>query len=167
MYLVELSPTQLFDTTIFLLHLPFLQKTALPKAWQETLPIEQQHWMSKALYQFNPSTGKSEIKKDLKMWWFPPAPVHICNQPPGSPDTYFLEPFFLWAPQRIWGLDLHCTEECKANQAKQNVKVQLHTRLGSFKVIFIYINICYWYLYTVLNDIFSIILLSCPLLIQM
>ena len=167
MYLVELSRTQLFDTIIFLLHLPFLQKIALPKAWQETLPIEQQRWISKALYQFNPSTGKSEIKKDLRMWWFPPEPVHICNHPPGSPDTYFLEPFFLWAPQRIWGLDLHCTEECKANQAKQNVKVQLHTRLGFFKVIFIYINICYWYLYTVLNDIFSIVLLSCPLLIQM
>ena len=143
MYLVELSRTQLFDTIIFLLHLPFLQKIALPKAWQETLPIEQQRWMSKALYQFNPSTGKSEIKKDLRMWWFPPEPVHICNHPPGSPDTYFLEPFFPWAPQRIWGLDLHCTEECKANQAKQNVKVQLHTRLGFFKVIFIYINICY------------------------
>ena len=147
MHLVELSPTQLFDTTIFLLHLPFLQKIALPKAWQETLPIEQQRWMSKALYHFNPSTGKStgksKIKKDLKMWWFPPEPVHICNQPPGSPDTYFLEPFFLWAPQRIWGLDLRCTEECKANQAKQNVKVQLHTRLGFFKVIFIYINTCY------------------------
>ena len=167
MYLVELSHTQLFDAIIFLLHLPFLQKIALPKAWQETLPIEQQRWMSKALYQFNPSTGKSEIKKDLRMWWFPSEPVHICNHPPGSPDTDFLEPFFLWAPQRIWGLDLHCTEECKANQAKQNVKVQLHTRLRFFKVIFIYINICYWYLYTVLNDIFSIILLSCPLLIQM
>ena len=56
---VELSPTQLFNSIIFLLHLPFLQKIALPKAWQETLPIEKQHWMSKVLYHFNPSTGKS------------------------------------------------------------------------------------------------------------
>ena len=78
-----------------------------------------------------------------------------------------LEPFFLWAPQRIWGLDLRCTEECKANQAKQNVKVQLHIGLGFFKVVFIYINIWYWHLYTVLNDIFSIILLSGPFIIQM
>ena len=165
--LVELSPTQLFNSIIFLLHLPFLQKIALPKAWQETLPIEQQRWMSKALYHFNPSTGKSKIKKDLKIWWFPPEPVHNSNQPPASPDTYFLEPFFLWAPQRIWAIDLRCIEECKANQAKQNVKVQLHIGLGFFKVVFIYINICYWHLYTVLNDIFSIILVSCPLIIQM
>ena len=93
--LVELTPTQLFNSIIFLLHLPFLQKIALPKAWQETLPIEQPRWMSKALYHFNPSTGKSKIKKDLKMRWFPPEPVHNCNQPPASPDTYFLEPFFL------------------------------------------------------------------------
>ena len=87
--LVELSPTQLFNSIIFLLHLPLSQKIALPKAWQDTLPIEQQRWMRKALYHFNPSTGKSKIKKDLKMWWFPPQPVHNCNQPPASPTLTF------------------------------------------------------------------------------
>lgn len=57
------------------------------------------------------------------MWLYPPAAPQMHSSPPASPDIYFQEPFFLWAPQRVWSLDLHCNKECRAKQDEKKVTV--------------------------------------------
>lgn len=99
---------------------------ALPKAWQESMPLEQKIWLGKVLYRHNAKTGKLEITSHLQMWWYPPEPAQVHSRPPGSPDPYFLVPFFLWAPQKIWRLDLRCNEECKAKHEEQEKQVCYH-----------------------------------------
>ena len=112
----------------------FFQEIVLPKAWQESLPLNQQGWLSKALYRNNPASGKPELRPNLQMWWYPPEPVQVHSKPPASPHVYFLRPFFLWAPQRIWGLDLRCTEECRANQDIKKVKVICNTYIPTYNL---------------------------------
>ena len=85
--------------------------------------MEQQKWINKILYQVNAQTGKQEITPNPQMWCYPPAPIQKHGSSPASPDAYFLEPFFFWAQQRIWAVDLRCTKECQAKQDEKKVKV--------------------------------------------
>ena len=89
------------------------------------MPLEQQVWLGKVLYRQNPKTKKQEITPNLQMWWYPPEPAQVHSSPPSSPEPYFLVPFFLWAPQRVWHLDLRCNEECRAKQEEKKVKVHV------------------------------------------
>ena len=61
------------------------------------------------------------------MWYHPPEPSRHQNTAPASPDPYFLLPFFLWAPQRFWGVQFSCNEECQANQRAKGSKVWIVT----------------------------------------
>lgn len=87
------------------------------------MPVSQQAWLSSMLYTTNPTSGKKEIKPNPQMWFYPPQPPQVHSSPPASPDVYFQVPFFLWAPQRVWGLDLRCNAECQAKQQENKVKV--------------------------------------------
>jgi hypothetical protein len=64
-------------------------------------------------------SGRAELVSKLQMWWYPPQPRQRHSTPPPSPDPYFLLPFFLWAPQKTWGVKLLCSEECQAEQKGQ------------------------------------------------
>ena len=91
------------------------------------LSLEQQVWLGKVLYQWNPKSKKHEMNKKLQMWWYSPEPNQVHSCPPGSPEPYFRMPFFLWAPQRFWNLDLRCNEECKAKQEEKKLKVSINS----------------------------------------
>lgn len=101
----------------------FPQQIALPKPWRESLPLSQQGWLSKMLYRRTTPTGKPEIIPNPCMWFYPPQSPQVHSSPPASPGVYFQEPFFLWAPQRVWGLDLRCNKECRAKQDEKKVTV--------------------------------------------
>ena len=71
--------------------------------------------------------GKAEIVQNLRMWYHPPEPSRHQNTAPAPPDPYFLLPFFLWAPQRFWGVQFSCNEECQANQRAKGSKVWIYS----------------------------------------
>lgn len=85
------------------------------------MPIEQQTWLCKVLFQPNSKTGKQELTRQLRMWWYPPEPKAVHSYPPSSPGPFFLRPFFLLAPKRMWDLCLRCDEDCQAQQGKKQV----------------------------------------------
>ncbi|KAJ7985054.1 hypothetical protein DPEC_G00361160 [Dallia pectoralis] len=53
---------------------------------------------------------KCVLKKQLELWYFPPQPPNITHQPPASPNAYFLRPFCLWMPYRLWAFRFVCTQ---------------------------------------------------------
>ena len=44
---------------------------------------------------------------NLKVWWFPPSPRQIHNQPT-LPDLYFTHKLCLWMPYKMWQCRLLC-----------------------------------------------------------
>ncbi|XP_055763318.1 uncharacterized protein LOC129839740 isoform X1 [Salvelinus fontinalis] len=85
----------------------------LPEGWKQTLPKEQQEWVSRAIFIRNKQL-KCVLKSQLELWYFPPLPPNISHQPPASPSAYFLRPFCLWMPYRLWAFKFVCTQpRCK------------------------------------------------------
>ena len=64
-------------------------------------------------------SGRVELVSNLLMWWYPPQVRQQHSTSPTSPDPYFLLPFFLWAPQKVWAVKRLCNEECRAKQNEQ------------------------------------------------
>ncbi|XP_053724454.1 uncharacterized protein LOC128760806 isoform X1 [Synchiropus splendidus] len=85
----------------------------LPRGWRATLPEEQQDWVGRALF-CQMDSGKSVLKKDLRLWWYPPGPRPIYSQPPTTSHPFFQQPFFLWMPYKMWAYPLKCPT-CKAS----------------------------------------------------
>ncbi|KAJ7983774.1 hypothetical protein DPEC_G00371500, partial [Dallia pectoralis] len=81
----------------------------LPEGWKLTLPREQQQWVSRAIFTTDKHL-KCVLKKQLELWYFPPLPPNITHQPPASPNSYFLRPFCLWIPYRLWAFRFVCTQ---------------------------------------------------------
>ncbi|KAM8852770.1 uncharacterized protein ACB058_011493 [Synchiropus picturatus] len=84
----------------------------LPRGWRATLPEEQQDWVGRALF-CQTDSGKSVLKKDLRLWWYPPGPRPIYSQPPTTSHPFFQQPFFLWMPYKMWAYPLKCPT-CKS-----------------------------------------------------
>ncbi|XP_044023334.1 uncharacterized protein LOC122862134 isoform X2 [Siniperca chuatsi] len=79
----------------------------LPAAWRRTLPVEQQEWVSKALF-VKDQTGRAVLSQELQLWYNPPGPQLVYSQRPSTPDAFFQRPFFFWAPYRMWQYHLKC-----------------------------------------------------------
>ncbi|KAL0165246.1 hypothetical protein M9458_040999 [Cirrhinus mrigala] len=89
--------------------LPHHQPPAeLPSHWKDHLPPFQHEWIRNTLFKANPRTGKPELVSQLKLWWYPPQPPLLQNQPPASPDLFFCRPLFLWMPLKMWLFPLVC-----------------------------------------------------------
>ena len=57
---------------------------------------------------FRKENGKHIAVKQL--WFHPPQPPTVFNQPPASPDLFFARSFFYWAPYKLFKVRLHCPD---------------------------------------------------------
>ncbi|XP_058509620.1 uncharacterized protein LOC131475475 [Solea solea] len=87
---------------------PASGKELLPVSWRQTLPVEQQEWVGRALFKREPSSGKVVLTTPLKLWWHPPGPRPLYTQLPANAHDFFQRPFFLWMPYRMWAYRLKC-----------------------------------------------------------
>ncbi|KAK0147214.1 hypothetical protein N1851_013367 [Merluccius polli] len=86
-------------------------RICLPAGWKPALPVLDQQWISKALFQWS-KTGQPELDFTWvdRMWWYPPQPSLV---PTGIPpmERYFGHPLFLWMPRKLWRMRLLCPHE--------------------------------------------------------
>ncbi|ROL44117.1 Trophinin [Anabarilius grahami] len=79
----------------------------LPKQFCRVIKPADQKWIAQCLYD---STGR--LKQQFSQNWFhPPSPSKPTTSPP-DPSSYLRQWMFLWAPMRMWGIPLKCTQ-CK------------------------------------------------------
>ncbi|KAF5880173.1 uncharacterized protein DAT39_023323, partial [Clarias magur] len=79
----------------------------LPEAWKRSLPVEQQEWVSKAIFVLD-QTGRAVLSQDLKLWYYPPGPRSNYSQCPSNHYAFFQRPFVLWAPYHMWKYKFEC-----------------------------------------------------------
>ncbi|XP_047220669.1 uncharacterized protein LOC124867967 [Girardinichthys multiradiatus] len=90
----------------------------LPESWRAALSPDQQEWIGQTLFGRD-RTGRPRLNDDLNLWWYPPQPRPVYNQPPASPDPFFACRLFLWMPHRIWRLQLTCPQpSCTGSMTK-------------------------------------------------
>ena len=87
---------------------PLIDSAVLPNMWDAGLPKQDHKWISKALFRTN-DKGKAELLPNLKLWYYPPQPTVIYNQPP-SPDYFFGHRLLCWMPYRLWKIRVFCPE---------------------------------------------------------
>ncbi|XP_028428572.1 uncharacterized protein LOC114552072 [Perca flavescens] len=108
----------------------------LPASWRAALTAEQQQWIGRVLFTRS-SKGRSQLIKELNVWWYPPQTRPIYTQPPASPDPFFACRLFLWMPHRIWHLQLTCPQPlCTGTM----------TKAGLYRTIQRVLDIDGWYL---------------------
>ncbi|XP_076869509.1 uncharacterized protein LOC143519694 isoform X3 [Brachyhypopomus gauderio] len=84
----------------------------LPLLWPQTLPWQDQKWVSEALFRLGPK-GKLELRDNLQLWYHAPPPALLYHQSP-TPDRFFSQSLLLWMPYRLWKVRLYCTNpDCK------------------------------------------------------
>ena len=86
----------------------------LIEGWKTTLPKHDHQWVSSVLFTTS-SKGKPafDTTKVNKLWYYPPQPSLIPNQPP-SVSRYFNNRLLLWMPRKMWKVNLHCPHpECE------------------------------------------------------
>ncbi|RXN02313.1 Carboxyl-terminal PDZ ligand of neuronal nitric oxide synthase [Labeo rohita] len=77
----------------------------LPKQFCRVIKPADQKWIAQCLYE---STGR--LKQQFSQNWFhPPSSSKLTASPP-DPGSYFRQRMFLWAPMRMWGIPLKCTQ---------------------------------------------------------
>ncbi|XP_055011456.1 uncharacterized protein LOC129409435 [Boleophthalmus pectinirostris] len=78
----------------------------LPKPFLRVIRPGDQEWIAHVLYEAN-----GQLRQDIREnWHHPPSPVRSASPP--DPHDYFRQRMFLWAPMRMWGIPLKCTQ-CK------------------------------------------------------
>ncbi|MED6256181.1 hypothetical protein ATANTOWER_021446 [Ataeniobius toweri] len=108
----------------------------LPESWRAALSPDQQEWIGRTLFGRD-STGRPRLTADLNLWWYPPQPRPVYNQPPASPGPFFACRLFLWMPHRIWCLQLTCPQpSCTGSM----------TKAGLYRTIWRVLDIDGWYL---------------------
>ncbi|KAJ7983613.1 hypothetical protein DPEC_G00375190 [Dallia pectoralis] len=91
-----------------------------PTGWRATLSTAQQQWIGQVLFTWK--NNRAEVRTDLQLWYEPPQPRPIYNQPPASPDPFFACRLFLWMPVRLWAFKLTCPQaDCRGNLRKSGV----------------------------------------------
>ncbi|XP_070403353.1 uncharacterized protein [Nothobranchius furzeri] len=84
------------------------RKVCLPAKWIPALPVEDQQWISKALFKWS-RNGQPELNllKLDKLWWHPPDPPLVPHGLPAT-ERYFGHSLFLWMPRKLWRVRLVC-----------------------------------------------------------
>ena len=76
----------------------------LPKPFYKIIKPGDQEWIAHILYEPN-----GQLKQDVRQnWHHPPSPSRSAAPP--EPHDYFRQKMFLWAPMRMWGIPLKCTQ---------------------------------------------------------
>lgn len=108
----------------------------LPESWRAALSAEQQQWIGRVLFTRS-GTGRPRLIQDLTLWWTPPPPRMVYNQPPASPEPFFASRLFLWMPHRMWGVRLTCPQPLCTGSL---------TKAGLYRTIRRVLDIDGWYL---------------------
>ena len=111
---IDVSTTTTTTTTQPSTAMPVRSSENLIEGWKNTLPQFDHQWVSSALFKTSvkgkPAFDSSKVNK---LWYHPPEPSLIPNQPP-SVARYFTRRLLLWMPRRMWQVQLHCPQpECK------------------------------------------------------
>lgn len=76
----------------------------LPKAFLRVIKPGDQEWIAHILYEVS-----GQLRQDVrKNWHYPPSPSRSVAPP--NPHHYFRQRMFLWAPMRMWGIPLKCSQ---------------------------------------------------------
>ncbi|KAM7009682.1 uncharacterized protein LKV04_001620 [Tautogolabrus adspersus] len=73
----------------------------LPTKLIKTIPVQDQKWVSAALWK------NQWLRTDLKLWYDPPEPALIYHQAP-NPERFFTHRLLLWMPYHLWKFRLTC-----------------------------------------------------------
>ncbi|KAK0139748.1 hypothetical protein N1851_023342 [Merluccius polli] len=89
--------------------LPAAEQNLSPCCWKPALPVLDQQWISKALFQWS-KTGQPELTSPGGQCGGTPATItgayrHSAN------GAYFGHPLFLWMPRKLWRVRLLCPHE--------------------------------------------------------
>ncbi|CAL8276692.1 unnamed protein product [Merluccius merluccius] len=107
----------------------------LPRGWRLTLPEEQHDSVGRALFRRAPN-GQVVLTTQLRLWWHPPGARPVYTQPPATSHPFFLSPFFLWVPYRMWAYHFRCpTVACGGKLAGA----------GLYKTVRRVLDRCCWY----------------------
>ncbi|XP_052466492.1 uncharacterized protein LOC128022731 [Carassius gibelio] len=90
------------------------QPEDLPLLWPQTMPQQDQKWVSEALFRVG-AKGKLELRENLQLWYHPPPPALLYHQAP-TPDRFFSQRLLLWMPYKLWKVRLQCTNPACARQ---------------------------------------------------
>ncbi|XP_052450243.1 uncharacterized protein LOC128011639 [Carassius gibelio] len=90
------------------------QPEDLPLLWPQTMPQQDQKWVSEALFRVG-AKGKLELRENLQLWFHPPPPALLYHQAP-TPDRFFSQRLLLWMPYKLWKVRLQCTNPACARQ---------------------------------------------------
>jgi hypothetical protein len=84
------------------------EELTLYAGWRRTLPVSDHEWILKTV--FTTVRGKIEPRRPLQLWYNPPPPQLLYNQPPRTPDRFFANKLFYWAPYHMFAVKLICPE---------------------------------------------------------
>lgn len=80
------------------------QARFLPKTFLRVIKPGDREWIAHILYQRN-----GQLRQDVRQnWHHPPSPTKSVAPP--DPQDYFRQRMFLWAPMRMWGIPLKCSQ---------------------------------------------------------
>ena len=74
--------------------------------WSDTLPPADHKWIAATLLKHG-ARGQIELRDNLQLWYYPPQPRLLYNQPP-TPDRFFSHPLLLWMPYKLWKVKIIC-----------------------------------------------------------
>ena len=98
-------------------------RLALPGGWEAQLRPQDRKWVSGLFNRIK--GGKNQegvviLKADKadKLWHSPPEPRPVYTSMP-SPDDFFRQKFFLWAPRKMWSYKFLCQEDACPRKGKE------------------------------------------------
>jgi len=76
----------------------------LPKPFLRVIKPGDREWIAHILYD-----ASGQLRQNVREnWHHPPSPIRSVAPP--NPHDYFRQRMFLWAPMRMWGIPLKCTQ---------------------------------------------------------
>lgn len=76
----------------------------LPKPFLRIIKPGDREWIAHILYE-----ASGQLRQHVRQnWHHPPSPIRSIAPP--DPHDYFRQRMFLWAPMRMWGIPLKCTQ---------------------------------------------------------
>jgi hypothetical protein len=88
--------------------------------------VSDHEWILKTV--FTTVRGKIEPRRPLQLWYNPPPPQLLYNQPPRTPDRFFANKLFYWAPYHMFAVKLICPEpKCNNHQLTSSSTAYKHT----------------------------------------
>ena len=102
------------------------QQHLLYAGWRKSMPVYDHGWVFRHMFVETP-TGL-EVRQPARLWYSPPAPLEVYNQPPKSPDVFLSTKLCYWDPYELWKVRLSCPEPaCHGHQLTSSSNTYKHT----------------------------------------